>query len=415
MAAGPALLEHGRLNPGWLKLDLFCRGLRLDPACRLPGEGQALRVRAGLGSGLDLVLDAPGELWVNAPVTEPFAAESPYSLHGPDGRGRHELRHEGRPLVSVRVPARPAFYDLRTASGRPMGSVGSMQGTYLGVYYGELCANWKRPAEDACRFCALGCNVADGSECTAKSVEDVVETARAARAELGISFVHVNGGFCDRHDYLQRYGPLVDALRRRTGLLLGLQIPPLPDPAGYRELARLGVDNLSLCFEFFDPERFREACPGKDRRAGLAHYLESVRFCAREVGFPTVNGELIAGPEDPARTREAIDWLTGVGAVPTVCVFRPLAGTPWAWRRPPATSLVAPLFAHLYRRCMERGLPVGVAPGVRVSIVMTPEEGRWLLPPGQRDGWRWRRLRHAALRRALALRVAHRARRAVHA
>ena len=29
MTAGPALFENGRLNPGYLKLDLFCRGLRI--------------------------------------------------------------------------------------------------------------------------------------------------------------------------------------------------------------------------------------------------------------------------------------------------------------------------------------------------------------------------------------------------
>ena len=31
-----------------------------------------------------------------------------------------------------------------------------------------------------------------------------------------------------------------------------------------------------------------------------------------------------------------------------------------------------------YNACMERGLPIGVAPNVHVSLVLLPEECRWL-------------------------------------
>lgn len=411
MTAGPSRMEAGRPNPGFIKLDLFCRGLRLAPDLRLPGESGAphvRRVRAGLGSGLELRI---GSVAVNAPVTESFARASPYELRGPDARGRYALAYEGELLTTVVLPAPPRFYDRLTRSGKPMGSVGGVQGSYLGVYFGALCANWKRPALDACRFCGLGCSVAAGTERTDKTVEDVVDVARAAREELGITFVHVNGGFDDRGDYLARYVPLVEALRRETGLLIGLQIPPLPDTADYAVLARAGVDNLSLCFETWGGEAFETICPGKARRAGLEGYLGAIEACAGL--FPTTNGELIAGLEDPGDSIQAIDWLTGVGAVPTVCVFRPLADTPLVEERPPATEQVLPVFAHLYRRCMERGLPIGVAPGLDVSIVMMPSECRWLLPPSERPRWPLRRAAHATLRRVLGWRVARRARRAI--
>ena len=48
------------------------------------GGRPILRTRAGLGSGLEAVL--PGDLWTNVPVVEPFAAESPYTVHHVDGR-----------------------------------------------------------------------------------------------------------------------------------------------------------------------------------------------------------------------------------------------------------------------------------------------------------------------------------------
>lgn len=408
-ANGPALMERGRLNPGYLKLDLFCRGLRLAEDCLLTGKQEALRVRAGLGSGLEMRICAEGGLHVNAPVTEAFAAGSPYVLHGPRPTGEHWICHEGREVAQVRLLPTPHFYEQRTASGKEMGAVGTIQGTYLGVYYGITCANWKRPTDDACRFCAVGLNVSDGSERTDKRPEDVVETALAAREELGITFVHLNGGFDDAQSYLDTFGPVVKALREQTGLLIGLQVPPLKDFADYGLFRRMGVDNVSLCFEAWNPERFASICPGKDRRAGLERFKEAIAYCAQEVGFPTTNGELIVGLEDPADSMAAVDWLTSVGAVPTICVFRPVVGTAYRDLPPPRIEDVLPVFAHAYVRCMERGLPIGVAPNVKVSIVMNPEEGRWLLPPAQRNRWRLRRWKHAAVRRAYGVYLDRRA------
>jgi hypothetical protein len=81
-----------RLNPSLLKLDLYGKGIRIDGSCDDErGRGRKiLRTRAGLGSGLEVIL--PGGLWTNIPVVEPFARSSPYSLHFRSGR--FEIDHE---------------------------------------------------------------------------------------------------------------------------------------------------------------------------------------------------------------------------------------------------------------------------------------------------------------------------------
>ena len=66
------------------------------------------------------------------------------------------------------------------------------------------------------------------------------------------------------------------------------------------------------------------------------------------------------------------------GAIPTVCVFRPLAGTDYKDVLPPKTEDMVPVFRRLYEATMERGLPVGVASNIHVSLVMLPEECRGL-------------------------------------
>ena len=76
------------LNACELEIDLFCRRLRLSPAAAREAQ-RVRRTRAGLGSGLELVLPTHSRLkpaiWMNAPIVESFAQTSPYVLHRPAG------------------------------------------------------------------------------------------------------------------------------------------------------------------------------------------------------------------------------------------------------------------------------------------------------------------------------------------
>lgn len=159
------MIETGalRANPALLKLDLYCNGVRLDGSCYVEEDGgrKILRTRAGLGSGLELIL--PGGLWTNVPVTERFAERSPYTLHRlPDQTaGRYLLRRHGDDVAPVRLSPRPGWYDRATASAKPMTRIGTLQGTYLGIYQAKVCEYWTaKPAKVNCKFCSVGLNSA---------------------------------------------------------------------------------------------------------------------------------------------------------------------------------------------------------------------------------------------------------------
>jgi uncharacterized radical SAM superfamily protein len=213
--------------------------------------------------------------------------------------------------------------------------------------------------------------------------------------------VDFNTGHLEGETYLDILEPYIRRIKRDTGLLVGVQTPPHHDLRRYDALREMGVNRVSFCFEIFDPEIFKDVCPGKHRQYGLPRYLEAVRYCARlgakgPRGEPWVtNGEIIAGLEPPASSIRAIDWVTSVGAIPTVCVFRPLVGTDYDHLPPPETEAMVPVFQRLYEACMERGLPIGCAPDVHVSLVLLPEEAR----PFSRRSYRVAETR----RRALAL------------
>jgi uncharacterized radical SAM superfamily protein len=371
-----------RSNPALLKLDLYCKGARLDDSCFIEGDGgrKVLRTRAGLGSGLELIL--PGGLWTNVPVAERFAADSPYTLHRRDGR--YQLRHGGRDVAPVQLSPRPGWYERATASGKPMTRIGTLQGTYLGIYQAKVCEYWTaKPQKVNCKFCSVGLNLGidDANE---KSVDEVMEVVRAARRESGITYVDFNTGHYEGHTYLDILDPYIRRIKSELGLLVGVQTPPHPDLKRYDGLREMGVNRVSFCFEIFDSQIFRDVCPGKNTEYGLANYLEAVRYCAAldkkgPAHEPWVtNGEIIAGLEPPESSIAAIDWITSVGAIPTVCVFRPLAGTDMENAPPPKTEDLVPVFRFLYEACMENGLPIGCAPNVHVSLVLLPEECRSL-------------------------------------
>ena len=400
-------LEDLRTNPALLKLDLYCKGARLD-ASDSTGRG-LMRTRAGLGSGLEVVL--PGGLWTNVPVLEAFAQRSPYTIVC-EGDGLR-LDRDGATVAPLTLSPRPRWYDLKTRSGKPMTRVGTLQGTYLGVYPAKVCDYWvAEPAKTNCHFCSVGLNlgVDDASE---KSVEEVLEVVQAARAESGITYVDFNTGHYEGDTYLDILEPYLRRIKKETGLLIGVQTPPHHDLSRYDRLRAIGVNRVSFCFEIFDRDRFREVCPGKDAQYGLDRYLDAIRYCALlgrhgPASEPWVtNGEIIAGLEPPESSIAAINWITAAGAIPTVCVFRPLRGTDYEDREPPSTEAMVPVFRRLYEACMDAGLPIGCAPNVHVSLVMLPEECASL----SSRTYRWKRAKLAAMKRVVAAQFARRQRR----
>ena len=393
-------MEHDvRCNPGLLKLDLYCKGLRLDDSCYIESDGgrSIMRTRAGLGSGLEAIL--PGGLWTNIPVVEDFAKSSPYILFRE--KDAYVIKRDGdmETIAPIRLSPRPPWYDRRTSNGKLMTKIGSLQGTYLGVYPAKVCEYWTETPKQNCQFCSVGLNlgVDDADE---KSVEEVMEVIRAAREESGITYVDFNTGHYEGHTFLDILEPYIRRIKTETGILIGVQTPPHPDLSRYDHLKEIGVNRVSFCFEIWDPRRFVEICPGKDREYGLKTYLDAVEYCAtlgmkHRVSFePWVsNGEIIAGLEPPESSMEAIDWITSVGAIPTVCVFRPLRGTDYADVAPPKTEEMVPVFRRLYEACMDRNLPIGVAPNVHVSLVLLPEECRWFTEAPRRYAFKEMKLK----------------------
>ena len=393
------------MNPSRIKLELFCRGAKIDASCDLVADTRPMkRTRGGLGSGLDAVL--PGDVWVNIPVFEPFAQSSPFTVA--KEKSRYLLLDDRRqePLCELFVPPCPAWYEKKTSSGKPIGDIGVMQGTYFSIYPSQLCQFWDQQPAQNCRFCSVGLCLGK-TESEEKSVQDVLEAVIQARKNEKITFVHFNTGYMENDRALDIVAPYVKAVKQKTGLLVGVQCPPAIDLSKYRVLKKLGANHLSFCFEIFDPQRFEEVCPGKARFFGehtkkLQHdplalkatalaekflngdrphpgqipFYRALLYTLKLFGIGRVSGEIIAGLEDPLRSIAAIEFLAAMGAVSTVCVFRPCIGTGLESVLPPNPDSLAAVFARMYQVCPEHHIPIGLAPNIKTAMVLLPEEGR---------------------------------------
>ncbi len=374
------------LNPCELEIDLFCEGMRVDPSCALSEDARLItRTRAGLGSGLEIVI--PGRLkdiWVNVPVEESFAQRSCYRLTH-EGLAYWVVDDLRKTRYEVRIPPEPAWYQRLTTLGTPMHKVGVLQGTYLGIYISNSCGFWYHEPSLNCKFCTTGLNVGV-NEAAEKEIEDVVEVARAAKEESGATFVHFNSGYHTRRD-LDVAAPFVKAVKSRVGALVGVQVIPTLDLWKYDRLRDLGADHFSFCYEFHNPEYFQKFCPGKATLVGQETFFRALEYTSKKMGKGACSGEIIAGVEPIEDTLRAIDYITGLGAFPTVCIFRPTKGSDMEDWPSPRYEEMREVFVHVYEACRRNGIPIDVTPGIEVSLIVQPGDTRYLAPDDSQSVW----------------------------
>jgi hypothetical protein len=353
--------------------------MRVDPSCNLSQDARLVtRTRAGLGSGLEIVIPGPvKDVWVNVPVEEPFARQSCYRLVRA-GTIYRVIDDRSNIWYQARIPPEPAWYGRRTSQGTPMHRVGVLQGTYLAIYLSNSCGFWYHSPPLNCKFCTTGLNVG-ANEVASKSIKDVVEVACAAKEESGVTFVHFNSGYQTNRD-LDVAAPYVKAVKTGVGALVGVQLIPTREFWKYDRLIDLGTDHFSFCYEFHNPEYFARFCPGKAKWVGQETFFRALEYTAKKLGKGTCSGEIIAGIEPLDDTLKAIDYIAGLGAFPTVCIFRPTVGSDMEAWPPPSSEEMRLVFEHLYEACRKNHIPMDVTPNIEVSLIVQPGDTRYLAP-----------------------------------
>lgn len=356
-------------NPGFLKLDLMLRGVRVAPELREAGGGEELC--SDFGYVGDLVLVLPEDTWVAVPFRTPWAHESPYDLRR---EGDRTLLRGDAGEVEVRLLPQPAFYRKKTRAGTPCADIGALRGGTLALAPDRSCTLLDTGAD--CRFCSA--NRFDTPR--VKAIEDVVETVRAAAEEGPLQMVFISVGLMPGDDRGARLvESYVRAIKRNFDVLVGLDACPPASDAWIDRTYAMGIDTLSYNLELWDPERFREVCPGLHAQIGRDRYLAALRHAATVFPAGAVTSHLIVGLEPPESTMAGIDALTDAGVVPVLPVFVPQKGIDLRGMvaRVPTADELAPVYGYLYRRLKARKIPLRWVKDI--SVVTTPLEGRYFV------------------------------------
>ncbi len=121
-----------------------------------------------------------------------------------------------------------------------------------------------------------------------------------------------------------------------------------------------------------------------------------MEYTSKLLGKGKVSGEIIAGLEPIEDTLRAIDYITSVGAFPTVCIFRPLIGADLEHYPSPSYEDMRRVYEHVWHAMVKNRIPMEIVPNIEVSLVVQPGDTAYLAPRDLR--WRAYRARNAVLR-----------------
>lgn len=325
-------------NPGYLKLELMAKGIRIDES--IQGEVYlkcAPRASLGVPEGIDLML--PADTWVYAPACDRYARSSPYLL---TRRGKQFVVNAGEQDVEVMVVPHPEILDRTTSTGIPFSRFCRVYGGYIAINPISACEFFADKLE--CRFCGV-----DGQDKGQRSVAEVLEAVEAALTQGAAEYVHLNTGFFPTEDGgVGLLAPYIEAIKKRFDTLVCIQVQPPRTNAWIDQTYALGVDSVAYNLEVFDPEAFERICPGKARLIGRDRFFNALEYAAKVFPSGAVVSNLIVGLEPPSSTMAGIDALTRIGVMPTLSLFHPIEGTELAGAPLPRTDDILPIFAHLF-------------------------------------------------------------------
>jgi hypothetical protein len=357
-------------SPAHLKVELSLHGLRVDAALR------AQLSENGAPAVLDLLL--PQDVWVQVAIDERWTTASPFALDSEKSRFRLH-RGEGAPL-DVRVLAPPAFYSRRTRNGTQMSQVAEVHGNFVAVDPGAVSGFASRGTP--CAFCR---GAGSSGPSTLASVADVVETVRAAFDEGVADFVYFHSRCSDAPDGgMSVLGPYIKAVKKHFDTLVAAQLQAPVDLRDVDHTYALGVDAVNYNLEIYDPDVLARYCPGRIRRVGREHLLETLRYAATIYPRGTVWTELVIGLEALDSTRAAIDALATMGVLPVLSVVGPAARAASPGLRSPTPAELAPVYAHLYETVKRTRIPMTWVRDLPIGI--TPLDARFFVHENERVG-----------------------------
>ncbi|MDD1763781.1 MAG: hypothetical protein LUQ70_03580 [Methanobacteriaceae archaeon] len=334
-----------------LKVDLLCKGIRVDPNAPYSREivpekyAEGGKSRAGVaGSGKSFILGHQEPC--NIGVLQPFLEESPYQFMIIDNQGWILKNGE---KVSRATLREPAWHSTPYSNQIQLHGKDS-----LATALSNFCT-YKKQGQ-GCKFCIIDVGrevIFHHPQQIARSIESIEENPdlRACfdiedkynpdltdkeiltrKQYVEPKDININAGALKNAAKI--YGNTISEIRKVSKLPIFIEIGPLTREE-MEGLHSAGTDAVSFNLEVYDQKMRDEVIPGKAKKNPLEMYLSSMSNAVDVFGENQVSSWILIGLEPPEKTIEGIRKIAETGAIPLPKPFRPLYGADYEKKRPP--------------------------------------------------------------------------------
>lgn len=343
---------------GKAKFGLLAEGARIEESFKkqLLERNLIIRTRSGVSGGLDVYL--PGDVAVNIPVSESYAADSGYEIKHQDGQ--IFITKSGADPIVAELVAEPDYYARKSADNSvELKRIGQMCSSDRFCYgmTGASCFFWKE--ERRCKYCSIGNNY--DSDAAKKQEKHLLEALRAAVDDPKVPARHIliGGGTPPGDDMGANLAArLTEAIKREFDISVYVMIAAPKEDQSIIDLKNAGVDELGINLEFWS-EFGWQFIPGKRDIIGRSRYLDALAKTAEVFGPIASRSILIAGVEPADETLNAVNFLSEMGVMPIISPFRPLESTLMENLRGFSGDQYWNLWVEAEQTCSKNNLPLG--------------------------------------------------------
>lgn len=310
----------------------------------------------------------PGEIAVHLHVNE----SSRFALR--TDKGKTLLCEDDTPRAEVIFPARSAYYQQKTAAGRPFGSMAVLEGrSTLAFFYLWRCEYVK--TRETCSFCFQVMADMAGYDLPSPSPAEVSEIMGWAIDHADIQEVQLTAGtLFSSQTECRRYAELLRAINQTLGLErirseLYCYITAPKNPRDVDQIFEAGADRVGHDLHVWNPELHARFAPGHARHVTRAGQLRALEHIAATFGPNKAFSAFVAGLEPLDDMLAGAEYLASRGIVPAFSVWMPTPGSVTTDSNPPGVEYYRQArreFARLYKTYNLN--PPGTAAGSHVSL-----------------------------------------------
>ncbi|QAY85531.1 radical SAM protein [Pseudomonas arsenicoxydans] len=346
-----------------LKLALLCEGINFSKEFleyfqlhtghiekrRAYGTGDSIILNSSTRTPQEIILE--GQIIVAAN----YNPDSNYCISLDDQTA--VLKHGNR-AVKITFPKRPKSYGMYLSNSELFEQHVTVYGnSTLGIFSPGHCYYFN--SGDECKFCSLGSARESLSDHKMRIKGDIAgeAIATAIKVEGGrYKRVLLNGGTIPNYD--KGYSIHIDLLERvkeansKSTLDYHLISMPPKDFQLFERFKKVG-NNMSMSLEVFNPDLFKEVCPGKARDYTRERSLAAFEAAVETLGRGNVYAGFVAGMEPLESIIEGIEYFGDMGVVPAVAAFHPDAGSQYSNRPRPSIDFlmkVGKKMSEIYQR-----------------------------------------------------------------